>query len=150
MAEASAGALLVILSQVPPGYHPCTVRAAPEQLYYQVETLVFGRAVECATRPERFIVGCADAEQAAAGGVADMPRILRLPDLADGLRERRTCQDQHQFLSGRVYIGREYIGRNLRTGRRRLGGYRSGLKARQAHRPQALSQPGPRPSRRKS
>jgi UDPglucose 6-dehydrogenase len=54
-----AGALLVILSQVPPGF----TRALPlpaEQLYYQVETLVFGRAVERATRPERFIVGCAD------------------------------------------------------------------------------------------
>ena len=55
----SAKGLLVILSQVPPGY----TRALPlpaEQLYYQVETLVFGRAVERATKPERFIVGCAD------------------------------------------------------------------------------------------
>jgi UDPglucose 6-dehydrogenase len=52
-------ALLVILSQVPPGY----TRALPvpaDRLYYQVETLVFGRAVERATKPERFIVGCAD------------------------------------------------------------------------------------------
>jgi UDPglucose 6-dehydrogenase len=50
---------LVILSQVPPGYtRALSVRS--EQLYYQVETLVFGRAVERATRPERFIVGCAD------------------------------------------------------------------------------------------
>lgn len=51
--------LLVVLSQVPPGY----TRALPVprgQLYYQVETLVFGRAVERATKPERFIVGCAD------------------------------------------------------------------------------------------
>ncbi len=55
----AAGALLVVLSQVPPGY----TRALPvpaERLYYQVETLVFGRAVERATKPERFIVGCAD------------------------------------------------------------------------------------------
>jgi UDPglucose 6-dehydrogenase len=29
-------------------------------LHYQVETLVFGRAVERALTPERFIVGCAD------------------------------------------------------------------------------------------
>jgi UDPglucose 6-dehydrogenase len=50
---------LVVLSQVPPGF----TRSLPvpsERLYYQVETLVFGRAVERATRPERFIVGCAD------------------------------------------------------------------------------------------
>jgi UDPglucose 6-dehydrogenase len=55
----NADAILVILSQVPPGY----TRALPvpaERLYYQVETLVFGRAVERATKPERFIVGCAD------------------------------------------------------------------------------------------
>jgi UDPglucose 6-dehydrogenase len=52
-------AILVILSQVPPGFtrgHLHKVRT----LYYQVETLVFGRAVERATEPERFIVGCAD------------------------------------------------------------------------------------------
>jgi UDPglucose 6-dehydrogenase len=51
--------LVVVLSQVPPGF----TRALPvpaEQLYYQVETLVFGRAVERATKPERFIVGSAD------------------------------------------------------------------------------------------
>ena len=55
----ATGALLVILSQVPPGY--TRALAVPgDQLYYQVETLVFGRAVERATKPERFIVGCAD------------------------------------------------------------------------------------------
>jgi UDPglucose 6-dehydrogenase len=55
-------ALLAILSQVPPGY----TRALPvpaDRLYYQVETLVFGRAVERANKPERFIVGCADPRQ---------------------------------------------------------------------------------------
>jgi len=52
-------ALLVVLCQVPPGF---TRRLAlpPKRLYYQVETLVFGRAVERATEPERYIVGCAD------------------------------------------------------------------------------------------
>ncbi len=52
-------ALLVILCQVPPGFTR-GLPLAPERLYYQVETLVFGRAVERATQPERFIVGCAD------------------------------------------------------------------------------------------
>jgi UDPglucose 6-dehydrogenase len=58
----SATTLVVILSQVPPGY----TRALPvpaERLYYQVETLVFGRAVERATKPERFVIGCADPRQ---------------------------------------------------------------------------------------
>ena len=37
------------------------LRVAPHaRLYYQVETLVFGRAVERALHPERTIVGCAD------------------------------------------------------------------------------------------
>jgi UDPglucose 6-dehydrogenase len=54
-------AILVILCQVPPGFTR-TLSLAPERLYYQVETLVFGRAVDRAVNPERFIVGCADPE----------------------------------------------------------------------------------------
>ena len=50
-------ACLVILSQVSPGF---TRQIALEhrRLFYQVETLIFGRAVERAMYPERFIVGC--------------------------------------------------------------------------------------------
>ncbi|HEX5864702.1 MAG TPA: nucleotide sugar dehydrogenase [Casimicrobiaceae bacterium] len=55
-------ALLVVLCQVPPGYTR-RLKLSPERLYYQVETLVFGRAVERAARPERYIVGCADPEK---------------------------------------------------------------------------------------
>ncbi len=54
-------ALLVVLCQVPPGF----TRALPipaHRLYYQVETLVFGNAVERALHPERVIVGCSDTE----------------------------------------------------------------------------------------
>jgi UDPglucose 6-dehydrogenase len=59
-------ATAVILSQVPPGFTRELARtrmaAAPRpgSLYYQVETLIFGRAVERALGPERYIVGCAD------------------------------------------------------------------------------------------
>ncbi len=49
----------VILSQVPPGFTRARLRPN-KTLLYQVETLIFGRAVERATQPERFIVGCAD------------------------------------------------------------------------------------------
>jgi len=52
-------AVLVVLCQVPPGFTRA-VAFDPARLYYQVETLVFGNAVERATQPERFIVGCAD------------------------------------------------------------------------------------------
>ena len=48
---------LVILSQVTPGF---TRSLNLPNVYYQVETLIFGRAVERAMHPERFIVGCAD------------------------------------------------------------------------------------------
>ena len=57
IASLRADALLVILCQVPPGF----TRSLPvpgERCYYQVETLVFGQAVERAMKPERFIVGC--------------------------------------------------------------------------------------------
>ena len=53
-----ADAILVVLCQVPPGFTRSVVW--PEtQLFYQVETLVFGRAVDRALHPERFILGCA-------------------------------------------------------------------------------------------
>ena len=55
--------VLVILSQVPPGF---TRRWAGqiEVLFYQVETLIFGQALDRALHPERFIVGCRDPKQA--------------------------------------------------------------------------------------
>jgi UDPglucose 6-dehydrogenase len=58
----SPKAVLVILCQVPPGFTRGLGLPA-ERLQYQVETLIFGRAVERATNPERFIVGCADPSQ---------------------------------------------------------------------------------------
>ena len=54
-----AAAVLTVLCQVPPGFTR-TLALAHERLYYQVETLVFGRALERAMHPERFILGCAD------------------------------------------------------------------------------------------
>jgi UDPglucose 6-dehydrogenase len=55
-----ADAVMVMLSQVPPGFSRALTAVPHERLYYQVETLIFGRAVERAMKPERFIVGCAD------------------------------------------------------------------------------------------
>ena len=53
------GCVIVVLSQVPPGF--TRGRQRPGRiLHYQVETLIFGRAVERALEPERYIVGCAD------------------------------------------------------------------------------------------
>jgi UDPglucose 6-dehydrogenase len=71
-------ALLCVLCQVPPGFTR-KLPFDPARLYYQVETLVFGRALERAMKPERFIVGCADparplpAAYAAVLGAFDCP-----------------------------------------------------------------------------
>lgn len=63
MPAVGPSAVLVVLSQVPPGFTR-RLPFAPERLYYQVETLVIGRAVERAQKPERYIVGCADPSRA--------------------------------------------------------------------------------------
>ena len=60
-AELREDALLVVLCQVPPGFTR-SINRAPERLYYQVETLIFGRAMERTLYPERYIIGCADPE----------------------------------------------------------------------------------------
>ncbi|MDC1375728.1 nucleotide sugar dehydrogenase [bacterium] len=51
--------LLIVLCQVNPGFTRKIVRNS-KCLYYQVETLIFGRAIERALFPERIILGCAD------------------------------------------------------------------------------------------
>ena len=62
-------ATVVILCQVPPGFTRSLKASLAARgvkwvgnLYYQVETLVFGNAVERALRPERFIIGCEDSK----------------------------------------------------------------------------------------
>lgn len=58
--QLGSAAVLVVLCQVPPGFTRTIAAVPPHRLFYQVETLIFGRAVERALHPERFIVGCAD------------------------------------------------------------------------------------------
>lgn len=55
-----SGSTLVIHSQVPPGFSRGFLKQAIDKeinLIYQVETLIFGRAIERVTEPERYIVG---------------------------------------------------------------------------------------------
>ena len=52
--------VLVVLCQVPPGFTRSLTAIPHKRLVYQVETLVFGRAVERALHPERFIIGLDD------------------------------------------------------------------------------------------
>jgi UDPglucose 6-dehydrogenase len=64
VSRVTEGAVLVITAQVPPGF--CRTLATRfgggSRLFYQVETLVFGNAIERAVCPERFIIGCMDAK----------------------------------------------------------------------------------------
>lgn len=55
----SKDTVVVILSQVPPGFTRKYIQKF-NNLFYQVETLVFGEAINRSLYPERFIVGCSD------------------------------------------------------------------------------------------
>jgi nucleotide sugar dehydrogenase len=63
------GCSLVLLSQVRPGFTRTLAESADastptaSRVFYQVETLVFGAAVERALHPERYIVGSARPDQ---------------------------------------------------------------------------------------
>jgi UDPglucose 6-dehydrogenase len=54
---------LVILCQVPPGYSRSISSVLNTSVYYQVETLVFGDAMNRTLHPERYIVGSLNPEQ---------------------------------------------------------------------------------------
>lgn len=62
-------ACLIILSQVPPGFTrtlqegSLSAQISSERIYYQVETLVFGIALQRALYPERFIIGTNDPDK---------------------------------------------------------------------------------------
>jgi len=59
LASITKDTLLVVLCQVPPGFTRKIHERHPNT-YYQVETLIFGRAVVRAMYPERYILGCVD------------------------------------------------------------------------------------------
>lgn len=78
--QLSKAAVLVILCQVPPGFTR-SLDFPTDRLFYQVETLIFGRAVERAVAPERFIVGCADPEAALPGRYRQLLEAFGCPIL---------------------------------------------------------------------
>jgi len=69
--QAGGEPVLVVLSQVPPGFTRSLAddlfdgrQPDSARVFSQVETLIIGRAVERALHPERFIVGCRDSQAA--------------------------------------------------------------------------------------
>lgn len=69
-------AVMVVLCQVPPGF---TRTLSGANVFYQVETLIFGRALERALGPERFIVGCADPARPLPGAYARLLESFACP-----------------------------------------------------------------------
>ena len=57
--HANSKAISVLLSQIPPKFTRKHF-FNKERVFYQVETLIFGRAIYRAMHPERFIIGCAE------------------------------------------------------------------------------------------
>lgn len=60
--SAGRGSAVVVLSQVPPGFTRKWSRKGLK-IFYQVETLIFGRAIDRAERPERYIIGLDSPEE---------------------------------------------------------------------------------------
>jgi UDPglucose 6-dehydrogenase len=54
-------AILIVLCQVSPGFTRL-IKSEYNHVYYQVETLIFGEAINRFLYPERIIVGCADSK----------------------------------------------------------------------------------------
>jgi UDPglucose 6-dehydrogenase len=91
LANTRPEAVVVVLSQVPPGY----TRARQQQgrlLFYQVETLIFGRAVERATKPERFIVGCPDPAAPLPGALETYLKSFGCPILPMRFESAELCK----------------------------------------------------------
>lgn len=83
------GTTVVMISQVDPGFSrrkfiPLAEKCGLEA-FYQVETLVFGRAVERAMHPERFIVGAQDPKKALPPEFQRWHRAFGCPVLVMGL-----------------------------------------------------------------
>jgi UDPglucose 6-dehydrogenase len=80
---AAPDTVLVILSQIPPGFTReladrinCRPGGHKFPLFHQVETLVIGVAVDRASKPERFIIGCNDPETALPEAYGDLLSVF--------------------------------------------------------------------------
>ncbi len=90
----AAGTTLVILSQLPPGFSRRLSAQLPRgvELYYQVETLVFGNAVARAVHPERIIVGCRETSPALPADYASYLEAFDCPILQMRYESAELCK----------------------------------------------------------
>lgn len=93
-ALAKEGTILAVMSQVPPGF--CRKLAAKLRsglkLYYQVETLVFGDAVERAVHPERYVLGCANPKEPVPDRYRDFLNAFECPILTMDYESAELCK----------------------------------------------------------
>jgi UDPglucose 6-dehydrogenase len=69
---------VVLVSQVPPGFtRPWAKKRG--NIFYQVDTIIMNRALERATLPERFIVGCEDWREPPTGPYAAFLAAFNCP-----------------------------------------------------------------------
>lgn len=91
-----AGTVVVLLSQVDPGFTRQKLLPAGGKsglnVFYQVETLVFGRAVERALQPERFIVGSAMPSAPLPEPLCRWHAAFGCPVLVMGLESAELCK----------------------------------------------------------
>lgn len=85
------GSVLVVSCQVPPGFTRKRFSSFKPFLkekgiivFYQVETLIFGRAVERALYPERYIVGCNNPQDSLPPQYAELLEAFNCPILPMG------------------------------------------------------------------
>jgi UDPglucose 6-dehydrogenase len=88
------GATLVIMSQVPPGFSRQLAARLPSdaELYYQVETLVFGNAVARAVHPERIIIGSGEVTSTLPGQYARYLEAFDCPILRMSYESAELCK----------------------------------------------------------
>ena len=91
-----SGTAVVLLSQVDPGFTRTKLlslaRKAGLRAFYQVETLVFGRAVERALKPERFMVGAEDPSHSLPEPLQTWHESFGAPVLVMGLESAELCK----------------------------------------------------------
>lgn len=100
-----SGATLVVLSQVPPGFSRKLMMPKEIQFYYQVETLIFGRAVERSLRPERYMVGCSDPKKSLPPNYEALLKKFDCPILTMQYESAELCKISiNMFLAASVTV----------------------------------------------
>jgi UDPglucose 6-dehydrogenase len=107
-AQIKPSGAIVILSQVPPGFTSKlsqTLDLKNVALYCQVETLIFGRAVERALYPERYIIGCKDPEKALPVALQALLESAKCPILPMKYESAELCKISiNMFLAASVTV----------------------------------------------